>query len=322
MQFKCQDNLDIDAYRTFNGSFNKRVIFTLGYNGLFSELLTQCAAMTYAANNGYKFELDACNTGFVGKNGFEQIWQPCFPMSSNPLYRRFNKQGLKNKLKRSLQNIVLTINSDVLHPDVLSNTIINDNFYQHKFTVPGSDEPQRIVHVLNYFLRLILQCLKTQIKENIETQINQLQLPSHYIAMHIRRGDKLTIRSDMTRPYKPEEYFEQLPENKRTTKDIYIFSDDFHAIEEMAAHYPDVNWIHREQTHQTGYKNIEYLKLPQAIKIRRIIKLISDFYICSNSQYFVGPYSSNFTRAVGIYRLNKEISNIDVEIEPLSWQLN
>ena len=306
-----QNNHDITGYIELNNSFTNKAVYSLGWHGLFSELLLMCTAMLYAADNNYRFELDSNNTGFLGKNGFEILWNPLFPISKNRLYRRRTSSGFKNHIIHYLQSLLLKTNSKVLSPDILHRKILDEGLYLHDFKLPGSSEKTDFLTGLNYYFCLIMDSLKDDVKANIKAQIEELKLPENYVAIQIRRGDKVEVRDAGARLHSAQEYTNLINEKCPKENNIYIISDDYRAIDELIKYCPQFNLIHRVAKSHKGYQNTEFVNLPKDQKVEKIIKLIADFFICVNSEHFIGPFSSNFSRAVGTARLNKDVTSID-----------
>ncbi|KAF5294268.1 hypothetical protein FQR65_LT10854 [Abscondita terminalis] len=129
---------------------------------------------------------------------------------------------------------------------------------------------------------------------HINHKIAQLQLGNSYVAVHIRRTDKIRseARFQSVEKYmaKVEEYFnETLVDTNVAKRKVYIATDDFNAITEAKAKYPHYDIIHNPDVPNNPRPDFLHSK-------DNIISVILDIHIMSHSHYLVCTFSSNICR--------------------------
>ena len=154
-----------------------------------------------------------------------------------------------------------------------------------------------------------------QLLPSVEADVNQLiaklNLPSDYVAIHIRRGDKVgeapfrTNRktgSSEAQSFPVEAYLNRLlVEPEAEPRHIFVCTDSYAAFLELQNHARDA-W--RDPTIYTlaspTDKGHSTLLLRQQFKnkYQAVVRLLADVKICTKSRRFVGTYSSNLSRLV------------------------
>lgn len=204
----------------------------------------------------------------------------------------------------------------------------------------------QIISILN---RRNMISFQPWITRDLDEKVRQINLPHAFIAMHIRRGDKLRTESrsfveewwkargynKTTQPknYIPFSfYMEQLKKNgnDQGIKTIYVATDDPLVVKQEIANL----------TNSQGYRFIMKAILMMLAsstrhiqtghdcqeRYRKTIAAVTDLMILSKANIFVGEYSSNWGRLVRTLRTSFDNGTIGTgeprDIRPAfgNWQ--
>ncbi|KAF5294267.1 hypothetical protein FQR65_LT10853 [Abscondita terminalis] len=137
----------------------------------------------------------------------------------------------------------------------------------------------------------------------IEKKMSELKIENPYVAIHIRRTDKLRREAKFysVQQYmaKVDEYYNQIDINNNMTKrKVYIATDDFNAIKEAITKYPHYDIIY----------NPDIPKVPKINPLHtneNIFNVILDIHVLSKSDFIVCTFSSNICRlAYGLMQID------------------
>lgn len=123
-------------------------------------------------------------------------------------------------------------------------------------------------------------------QRRIDEIVNALSLPSKYVSIHVRRGDKIVESSY----YPLNQYFEKLDGN---IKDLFVATDDYSVVEDIKSKYTDWNVWTLCSSSERGYSQSSADKENAIEKDRNMITLFATMEILNKSERFVGTYSSN-----------------------------
>lgn len=150
----------------------------------------------------------------------------------------------------------------------------------------------------------------TEIRRKTSKIVRQLA-GRKYIAVHIRRGDK--IGNEMA-PIPIEYYAEKIKE--RETMPVVLATDDFSVLTELERFLPQGYPIYTLcESNSRGWVEKDYRSRGGDIKRAEIINLLADVELMKNSQDFLGTYSSCVSQYVAAIRNFRDCVTIDTE-----WQ--
>ncbi|CAK8681770.1 unnamed protein product [Clavelina lepadiformis] len=162
------------------------------------------------------------------------------------------------------------------------------------------DDPNMwwIGQIMGYLLRP-----KPWISVRVQQIREELNLTHPYVSIHVRRTDKLMIEA---RKFEVEEYMDpvvawydsQVGNASNYTRRVYVASDDLASVIPDARNkYPDYDFVYNAVDDKKLLKDMR-----QTVQSRQtedeLVALACDLIILSESDYFVGTYSSNIGRLV------------------------
>jgi len=206
-----EDGSLLGYYRAVNEARRECLVYHLGRRGFCAELTSVALAMAYAWHHDLQLVLDSSEFAYRFRDGWSDYFQPfCSDVSEVPADRI--RERFRFEDRRHFQNLRAfapeTFGFGVLRFDDLQPRIGN-------FT--------RLMFQLGYES----ECAVRRLRE-------RLRLPRDYIAIHVRRGDKV---GDEDVSYPVERYFaklEQLGGLGRST--VFVLSDDSATVEEVRGH--------------------------------------------------------------------------------------
>ncbi len=122
-----------------------------------------------------------------------------------------------------------------------------------------------------------------------------------YIAIHVRRGDKL--RED-DRLYEIEEYISILTDHNKHKKirNVFVLTDDFRAYSQLKEALADAFVFSFVTKQQRGYDESVHDFYPLAEKHKRLVDFLVDIEIARHSDFFIGSFTSNLFRLVCYFK--------------------
>ncbi|CAK8682865.1 unnamed protein product [Clavelina lepadiformis] len=228
----------------------------------------------------------------VKYQGFEKIFLPPSETCSNedlPM----DAVELEEDLNQNYDNIsVVTLNLKLNPPSAFKAHAI-PHILQEKLKLLH-DNPNLwwIGQIIGYLFRP-----RPWMVDKVQQITKNLNLTHPYVSIHVRRTDKLTKE----RKYEVEEYMEHVADwfDRRVksannyTRKVFVASDDIASvIPDARTKYPDFEFLYH------GVDNIKLLKdMTQTVKSRQteeeLVSLVCNLMILSQSDHFVGTYSSN-----------------------------
>jgi len=195
-------------YRAVNEAHRGCVAYVLGDRGFFAEVTTVARAMIYAWVQRRQLVLDAGEFAYRFRDGWADYFEPFCKSVSDVLPEqiherfRFTRSG-----DRSLFQKLRAFDPDRI-----------------RF---GTVEIEGMQPLIRHFMRLIFR-LGYDSQRQLWLLRESLRLPGDYVAIHVRRGDKV---GDEDMQYPVERYFEELGQLQNET--IFVMSDDYGAVDEV-----------------------------------------------------------------------------------------
>jgi hypothetical protein len=195
-------------YRAVNEAHRDCVAYVLGDRGFFAEVTTVARAMIYAWVQRRQLVLDCGEFAYRFRDGWADYFQPFCKSVSDVLPEqiherfRFTRSG-----DRSLFQKLRAFDPGRI-----------------RF---GTVEIEGMQPLIRHFMRLIFR-LSYDSQRQLSLLRESLQLPRGYVAIHVRRGDKV---GDEDMQYPVERYLEELGQLQNET--IFVMSDDHGAVGEV-----------------------------------------------------------------------------------------
>ncbi len=198
-------------YRSVNEAREDCLVYELWGRGFWAEITSVAQAMIYAWHHGLQLVLDSSDFAYRARDGWTDYFQRfCRDASEVP----------SEKVRERLRFRPRGQPSDF--PKLQAFTPPTSRF--DKVELPNRDA------WLRYFLRMIVELGPASATE-LGRLRESLDLPKDYVALHIRRGDKV---GDEDSFYPTELYFERLEERVPLgNRGIFVMSDDYAAVEEV-----------------------------------------------------------------------------------------
>ncbi|CAK8681771.1 unnamed protein product [Clavelina lepadiformis] len=152
----------------------------------------------------------------------------------------------------------------------------------------------------------------------------KLNLTHPYVSIHVRRTDKLVKEA---RKFEIEEYMDpvvawydsQVGNASNYTRRVYVASDDLASVIPDARNkYPDYDFVYNTVDDKKLLKDMK-----QTVQSRQtedeLVAIVCDLMILSQSDYFVGTYSSNVGRLVT--QLMHSSSDATFRSRSIDWRM-
>lgn len=284
-------------YNVLNASFKRGLTFRLGIEaGFFSEYNNMILAMLYCLCHGIKFKLNSKGANFcsLGWNGY---FEP-FCEDVEDWHQHFRPYDWKYSLKliwreRSLyymRNIwpyfYLRWKKNLLTQDVFASAR-NRSLQRHLYHIPLLGIDGDLQQACSRLIRLTWHYNSlTQAKVN--RFVEELALPTNYIGMHIRGGDKFIEHA-----IEPLEKYFALVDNSIPEKNLFVLTDDYRVILRIQEEYSQWNVYTLCGSEEKGYFHAEFSNQTEEYREKQLIKLFASVDILAYAKQFIGTFSSN-----------------------------
>ncbi|MDR0824476.1 MAG: hypothetical protein LBN74_05235 [Prevotella sp.] len=304
-----------NEYYKLNTSFKKKFIFHLGSDaGFFSEYNNMILAMLYCLTNKIQFILYSEDANFSYQKGWTDYFCPFCDEVFDDFHKKYNfrdyefiqqKLGKIDKLKIKSYKFINGI--DFLTQDLW--LLIRSRDHETEiYNIPELDIINSSLREACKILISITWHYNDDAKALVKSKIDLLKLPSEYLGFHIRRGDKY-IEQKTSETYL---YFEKI--KNLSLRNIFISTDDYNTILEIKnGQYLQYNFFSLCREDQTGYDQNQYKILNKNQLKENQIDLFTSIDILSNSQFFVGTFSSNIGMFLGMKMDAKKSVSVDID---------
>jgi len=288
--------MKLKDYYSFNESLSgETAVFRLGADsGFFSEYNHFVLAIYFCITHNIKFRFSSKWANFKYDKGWEDFFLPISPERNFFLDQyHFNERWeLKPQRRRDiLFKRIYQIYRYFSHIKYLT--------YELYPLIRKQPLDQQFVHEplgLNGNLcencRLINDMLwhfNDQTLKSIEERISRIELPKHYVSMHIRRGDKFgeIAHTDLNK------YVDKALEKCESASFFYVSTDDFSVVEALRFQYPDFTFLTLTKPEQRGYYQHEYEVKSAEWRKNEMLDFFASIEIMAKSELYVGTLSSN-----------------------------
>lgn len=283
-----------DKYIKLNNSFKKTFVFHLGVEaGFFSEYNNMILAMLYCLTNKIRFVLYSQDAGFGYEKGWTDFFLPFCDETNNAFHHKYNYRyssaGL-SLIERLKVRLFKRFNKIDYFTSDLWSLFHNRNMELNHYNISDLGISGDINHACSILIGLTWR-YNSESQLSIDRLVSDLNLPEKFIGFHIRKGDK-GIEHELI---DINSYVGKLEDE--IIDDIFVLTDDYLVIEELNQSYFEEKVYTLCPKEDSGYIHSEFLKAPKEVKVKKYLNLFASMDILSQSERFIGTFSSN----VGMY---------------------
>lgn len=150
--------------------------------------------------------------------------------------------------------------------------------------------------------------LSPRARDRYEAIKNTIGLRDNYVAVHIRRGDKLLREAKKVRI---ADYFSYV--DLYEYDQIFVATDDYEAYNEVKSIYPNIDVVTNASKSSKGHTQAIFNSQSEDSISEDLYDLIAEVEILRCSKYFIGSFTSNIGRYVHILRSGINSSSVDIE---------
>lgn len=280
----------ISNYKKLNNSFKKELIFHLGAEqGFYSEFNNMVFAIIYCLKYEYKFILYSGDANFKIEKGWQDFFEPFCKETNFFLHKKINKRHFPPNLSKKssfLFKIYRLLNKNTYLTYELWDKFFNENFEREIFDIPQLGIRGNLRDASRIIVEMIYK-FNYSTKTEISELVHNLNLPSEYLAVNVRRGDKDTEFKFID----TSSYIKKL-QNVSIIKNIFVFTDDYEVIENLSQ-YKDYSIFSLVNKSEKGYIHGDFLKLSVSEKRYLLIKMFAAIELVCKSNYAVGTFTTN-----------------------------
>ena len=119
----------------------------------------------------------------------------------------------------------------------------------------------------------------------IKEKIAGIHLPAQYCSVQFRGGDKTL---EVVRPMDVDCVIDRMKGSGIKIKDCFIFTDDFHYVEDVKRKCPEWNVYTLTKENEHGYVNSAFQRISWSLRRKEMIKLFAMTEICIHSSLHFG----------------------------------
>ena len=202
---------------------------------------------------------------------------------------------------------------------------IEPNWIVESVKSPGFKEIRSVViqHHIEESVFSLKRTLAKKLCKTTQTVEVEKYFSTPYVAIHIRRGDKvdgylggngiLTIEGERN---PVEDYLSIIKKQAPDIQHIFVMTDDYTIIDELKAMDHGLEIETFCEPAELGYATTEFRLLESEVKTFAIQRLILETEIAIKSQVFVGCYLSNVSRYIALmHQFPNNCFSVDSEQE-------
>lgn len=301
----------VEQYRTLNGSSKEKLVYHLGGEaGFFSEFNNMIFAMLYCLKHNIQFVLFSKDANFGYEKGWQDYFLPFCDESNITLHSKLNpRQPEKNlTFKNKLKIFIFKICTQTTYlTSDLWDEFHNNKFEKALFDISSLGIKGNILDASRTLIDIIWH-YNNEVGNLINELVSNLKLPTKYIGLHIRRGDKCL------------EYDEQdldIYLNKviavSNLRDIFVSTDDYQVIIDLRNNFYGWNIYTLCPENRNGYFQNKFNSLDVKYKKKEMVELFASIEILSKSEHFIGTLSSNIGMYLGMRMNENKVHGVDLE---------
>lgn len=285
----------------------KRIIYSLTGRGLFSELSNLILAVVYATYNDEELIVNTRNWNARIEKGWNDYFEPTLPDSNSLICSQYRIYAKKkpwwgniyynpSAFFRYYTFYVMNRIFLLFHPE----TELGDDVF---IKMRSKEFIEKHENIRNDYSLNLKRILRFNLKTNnyIQNEKNKLNLPEDYIAVHIRRGDKI-VSCEM-KEINLDEYVSAIKEKRYVSHNVFIATDDVSVVDNLKS-VLTIDGFHvycNAAVVQNGFDESSFNNKDKQTRYMDTLNMLLDMDIMIHSLFFIGTYSSNVSRIVPLY---------------------
>jgi len=233
-----------------------------------------------------------------------------------------NINDLKNKGIKEIKKFDFTDNDEVAVFFDFGSYWNSENMHKYQCWSPDKED---YVQYSGYMYNLLK--LKEEYSLKVEEKIDFLKHKydiksfDDYIAIHLRRGDKITETN-----YINDVTLFDYVENLNIGNKIFVTSDELDYIYEIEQKYPNFEFIYDSEEKRYGNKtisNVDMVAMNPSLKEQETLTFVKNVEILKRCKVVIGPHSAQMTKIAGSmnsYLKNKKTLLL-INTESDKWEL-
>lgn len=285
----------IETYKHLNESHHRKLIHHFGAGqGFYSELNSLLLSTLYCLRNNLRLELYSNDASFCFGNGWSEYFEEFCP--------KYNFDFIGKRISRGYYNYNNGDKFLFLYKVLTKNLISSDiywycrtSWFEHShFNIPELGINGDIRHAMKTIIPIVYR-LNSKYTAIVNKMINDLHLPTNYISLHVRVGDKGSERKLIS----PQDYLNRAKE-RSSCKNVFIATDDYRVFEQLEKNNLSYTFYTLTSPEEHGYNQEAFIKSSKDYMRQNLIELFASIQIIIKSELFVGTYSSNPGMFVGM----------------------
>lgn len=285
----------------------KKIIYSLTKRGLFSELSNLALAIVYAEYNNEELVVNTRNWNARVVKGWNDYFDSALTESQCLMcsqYVTFTKKkpwwgNIYYHPSVFFRYYVFYIMNRLyllFHPE----TELGDDVFLKMRSKDFVEKHGDMKSGYSSILKKIL-LFNQQTVNYIRIHKAKLNLPDDYMAVHVRRGDKI-VSCEM-KEIALSSYIEAIKSKKHISRNVFIATDDISVIEEIKT-VLTADGFHvysNNAVRQTGFHESSFNAKSKETRYIDTLNMLLDMDIMIHSAFFIGTYTSNVSRIVPLY---------------------
>lgn len=279
----------------------ERLIFHLGHSaGFYSEFNNMVLAIIYCQRHDIDFQLYSADANFRIKQGWNDFFLPFCKETRNPVHHYINHRfSVPTGGKRK----ILYDTYKLLYPTSYLTSELWESFRhidQNELTT--IDTRNLSAGIIDKIYRF-----NASTKEQVDSLIQSMDLPSEYVGFHVRGGDKTSEHDILS----IAEYISKA-ESLTSLRVAFVYTDDYRFIETLQEHYPSWNFRTLTPKEDRGYFHNDFVKLDTATRVRKTVNMFASMELLSRATISFCTFSSNIGMFLGM-RMGDRAIGVDMD---------
>ena len=153
----------------------------------------------------------------------------------------------------------------------------------------------------------VLWTYNLETRWEVEAIKQEVRVPKDYLAICIRRGDKINEYAYVG----IDRYAELINSSARGIRTIFIATDDARVITDIAELMPDYEFISLTEEDAKGYIHSDFKSLPSAERRRRTLRYFAQLELMRDANLFIGSKTTNVSWMANAHRGGEGVIWVD-----------
>ncbi|MBE9660797.1 O-fucosyltransferase family protein [Mucilaginibacter myungsuensis] len=244
----------------------------------------------YCLKYHHRFILYTGDSKFTIQNGWNDLFEPFVETVDSAFHKRFNKRMVapRSKLRHYPRRLLFKLfNKNTKLTYELFDRFFNKDFEKEHFDFPELDLRGNLRDVSRGIVEMIYR-FNEPTKREIDSIIEQLNLPSRYVSIHVRRGDKDTEFEFVS----ASSYMRKLIELSEV-KDVFILTDDHRVVDDLRREFEQFNFYFLVKPNERGYVHAEFIRRSPEERKAGLVKLFASVEIMRRSELAISTFTTN-----------------------------